>query len=385
MMLRKSLCLVVVAGVLVLAATGCQLFPDRGLTVPASEMVQEGVAAAPRTRIGCYPTSTLGTVYLSENLGPHGYQYDFFEKNGVVYTCRAGHVDIIHLRIAADWTAYLTAKSFNNIMKNDPYFSYGMAVDRTTNHVNISFPEDWAQRPQAERAAIAQEVATAIGPYLAYTMTTWHEILTWFGFKCTGFATEFPSAFSWEDSFSNLLGTILATRALQDRTRPYNEALAVTLDDEMQALGIQPAYVARRASQQVKGDWFTGSILIFVDIKKRNFDIGLDDGEVTPTMLGCNGQCEENVEPVSYPVPTLEVLEKHGFSLDLQIEPREWEKDKILDVVYPDKKERKRRIDPSMHFARIMDHVKKDAIRRYGQNVDAQRATALYGAATEGK
>jgi hypothetical protein len=385
MVLIKRSCFVVVAAALALATTGCQLFPDRGLTVPASEMVRQGVATEPRIRFGCYPTSTLGTVYLNENLGPHGYQYDFFEKDGVVYTCRAGHVDIIHLRIAADWTAYLIAKAYNNIMENNPYFSFGLAVDRSTNHVNISFPENWAELPQEELAAIAHEVATAMGPYLAYTMTTWHEILTWFGFKCIGFATEFPSAFSWEDSFSNLLGTILATRALEDTTRPYDEAMAAALDEEMQYLGIQPARAARRASEQVRGDWFTGSILFFVNIKKRNFDIGLDDGEVTPTMLSCTGQCEQNVKPVSYPIPTLEVLEQNGFSLDLQIEPHEWERGKILDVVYPDPEHRKRRVDPTMHFARIMDYVKKDAIRRYGQNVDAQQATTLYGAATEGK
>ena len=78
MVLIKRSCFVVVAGALALAATGCQLFPDRGLTVPASEMVRQGVATEPRIRFGCYPTSTLGTVYLNENLGTHGYQYDFF-------------------------------------------------------------------------------------------------------------------------------------------------------------------------------------------------------------------------------------------------------------------------------------------------------------------
>lgn len=384
MVCLKRPCYLVVAA-LVLTTTGCQLLPDRGLSGPASELVEQGVAAEPRIRFGCYATSTLGTVYLSDNLGPHGYHLDLFERNGVVYTCRAGHVDVIHVRIAADWTAYLTAKSFKNIMDNEPYFSFGMAVDRSTNHVNISFPENWADLPQDERAVIAKEVATALGPYLAFTMTTWHEILTWFGFKSVGFATEFPSAFSWEDSFSNLLGTIIAMRALQDETHPYNRALAIALDEEMDRLGIQPAHIARRASEQVKGEWFTGSFLFFVDIKKRNFDIGLDDGEVTPTMLCCTGRCDEDVEPVSYPVPTLDVLEKHGFSIELQIEPREWERDAILEVVYPDAKQRKRRVDPTTHFARIMDHVKQDAIRRYGQNVDAQRATALYGAATEGK
>ena len=55
-----------------------------------------------------------------------------------------------------------------------------------------------------------------MGPYMAYTMVTWHEILTWFGYKSVGIVPEYHSSFSWEDTYSNLLGTVLAARALRD-------------------------------------------------------------------------------------------------------------------------------------------------------------------------
>jgi len=89
---------------------------------------------------------------------------------------------------------------------------------------------------------------------------------------------EYDSAFSWEDSYSNVLGTILAVRALRDTQHTYNEAMEIVLDEEMDKLGIQPVGVARQASDAVKGKWFTGNFALFVDMKKRNFDIGLDDG-----------------------------------------------------------------------------------------------------------
>ncbi len=373
----KRCCVAVGVMALVLAGAGCQVLPDRGLSCPANDLVQTGFNTEPRIRFGCYPTDTLGTVFLGTNLGPHGYYYNLFEKDGVVYTCRGGHIDIIHLRIAADWTAYLTTKAYKHLMRNDRHFSFGLAVDRSTNHAQLSYPENWMQLPEDERAVIAEEVALAMGPYLSFTMTTWHEILTWFGFKCVGVATEFPSAFSWEDSYSNLLGSIIAVRALQDTEHSYDEAMTIALDEEMDRLGIQPAHVAKRASARVKGEWFTGSALFFVDIRKRNFDIGLNDGMITPTMLTTAGRCAD-AKPLSHPVPNLDVLEKHGFSLTVEIEPHEWERNAILAVAYPDREQRERRIDPTVHFARIMDHVKQDAVRKYGEEVFAHRDIPAY-------
>ena len=105
-----------------------------------------------------------------------------------------------------DWTAYLASQTYRHLMKHDAGFSYKLAVDRSRDYVQFSYPADWDSLPEAQRRAAAREIALAVGPYLTYTMTTWHEILTWFGFKCAGLPTEFPSAFSWEDSYSNLTG-----------------------------------------------------------------------------------------------------------------------------------------------------------------------------------
>jgi len=326
----------------------------------------------PRSRLGTYPTSTLGANFSNpQALGRHGYQFSLSEKNGIVYTCRGGHIDLAHLRIAADWTAYLTGKSYRHLMGSDTQFSYKLAVDRSRHYVELSYPSDWSQRSEQERAAAAEEVAAALGPQLAFNLTTWHEILTWFGFKCMGLPTAFSSAFSWEDSFSNLLGTHLAARALRDTERSFDEAMTVALTEELEKLGTVPADVAKRATNQVKGDWFTGSSLFFVDIIERNFDIGLADGMVTATLLPDISECKGAV-PASYPAPRLDVLAQHGFSVKLEIEPHEWEKNAILAVAYPDAERRGKRVEPAVHFARIMEHIRRDAIRRYGRDSSTQ-------------
>ncbi|MCX5643674.1 MAG: DUF4056 domain-containing protein [Phycisphaerae bacterium] len=345
------------------AATGCRLLPDKGLSSPANQTIREGFNRPPRMRAGSYPAAIVGTPWLGQDLGVHGYYYRPMERDGIAYACRGGHVDIAHLRIATDWTAYLATQTYRHLMKHDSGFSYKLAVDRSRDYIQFSYPPDWDSLPETQRSRTAQEMALAVGPYLTYKMTTWHEILTWFGFKCVGLPTEFPSAFSWEDSFSNLLGTVVAVRALQDPEHPYEEAVKIALDEEMAKLGLQPASVSNRASESVKGTWSTGDFTMLLTIMKRNFDIGLGDGMVTPSLVPNVPECP-SAEPLSYPAPNLDVLAKHGFSMILEIEPREWESGKILAVAYGSDKPGKR-IDPERHFPIIMDYIRKATTALY--------------------
>lgn len=355
--------------VVIVALAGCSVLPDKGLSGPADQAVTTGFSGHPRLRFGCYPTSTVGTEFLGPDVGKHGYHYEFWEKNGIVYTCRGGDIDITHLRITADWTAYLASVAYRTIMGNKPSFSYKLDVDRSHSTVRITYPPNWKQMSQQERSAVAKDVAMAIGPYGTFTVATWHEILTWFGFRCIGLVTEFPSAFSWEDSYSNLLGTIIARRALQDSEHPYNEAVTIAIDQEMQHLGIQSAKTAREASQRVKGQWFTGSVLFFVDIRKRNIDIGLDDGLITPTLLPGVSECPD-AQPVSYPVPTLDAVAQRGFGVTIEIRPREWERDKIFQALYGDRRDRV--INPVTDIPRLMEYIRKDGIEHYHYMMDPE-------------
>jgi hypothetical protein len=351
--------------------TGCRLLPDRGaFSYPADQVVYRGFSGPPRIRFGSYPSSNLGTFFKGPDLGAHGYTFRLAEKNGVVYTCRGGHLDIIHVRITADWTAYLIARTYEHLMNHDTEFSYKLAVDRSRNFIRLTYPENWDALPKVAQRAIAREIAFALGPYLAFTMTTWHEMLTWYGFKCVGPFPEYPSAFSWEDSYSNLVGTIVGVRALQDAQHPYNQAVKIALSDQMQKLGVQPARVARTASESVRGQWFTGHIIFQVNMKKRNFDIGLDDGYITPTLVPEFSACPD-AEPLSYPVPNLNMLAKHGFHAVVEIEPHEWERGKLLHAAYGGKP--RKRIRPEEHFPLILNQIRREAALRYGPEYSPDR------------
>jgi hypothetical protein len=349
--------------VLSLAGSGCQVIPDRGSTQPASERLVHGFNAAPRQRLGFCPAAIPSTKFRGIELGTHGYYFRPSEKNGMVYTCRGGHIDTAHVRIAADWTAYLAAESHRCLMRGEPGFRYKLFADRSRHRVQIAYPADWSSRPPAQREKIAREVALALGPYLAYSLVTWHEILTWHGFRCVGVLPEFLSAFSWEDSFSNLLGTVIASKALQDVEHPYDEAMTMALEQELRLLGVQPAAVARRASESVRGDWYTGRSGFFLAMRKRGLNVGCDTGVAVAILVPGMPPCAD-VQPARYPAPTLDVLSRYGFTAVVEIEPHEWEKNRILRIVYPDGKGR--RIRPDAHFTPILQSIRRQAIARYG-------------------
>ena len=75
---------------------------------------------------------------------------------------------------------------------------------------------------------------------------------------------------------------------------------------------------------------------------KRNFDIGLDDGYLSPSLVPGLAICP-NANPELLPTPTLGFVEDYGFSIKYTIRPQEWEKGKLLkiigggDIVEPEK------------------------------------------------
>jgi hypothetical protein len=342
----------------------------------AKFLSQRDAKVRPKGRIACYASATLRTNFIDpDNLGPHGYRFNWSEKNGIVYTCRAGHIDIAHVRKNIDWTAHLAAKTLEKLRNDETEFSFKLR-EPSLYFVQLAYPENWKDLSQADRENIAYDVSIRLGQYFAYTATTWHEILTWYGYKAIGFYPEFPSAFSWEDTFSNLLGIRIGAMALRDAEHGFDEAVTLILDQELEKLGAQPRLTAIRAAQKVRGLWFSTALLFCVDIMGRNFDIGLDDGSITawivPSVSGC-----EAAEAQTYPVPNLDFLSKYGFSMKLEIEPREWEKGKILKAAYPDRKKRKKRIEPIVHFATIMDHIKAEAAEKYGYDVASHHSETV--------
>lgn len=87
------------------------------------------------------------------------------------------------------------------------------------------------------------------------------------------------------------------------------------------------------------------------------------DGLVGPSLVPNVAACP-NAEPAYYPAPTLDVLAQHGFWAFVEIEPHEWEKGKILRIVYP--QGGGKRIYPATDFPPIIAQLRREALAKYG-------------------
>ncbi len=323
---------------------------------------------SPRGRIACLPSPTMGTRYMdADDLGKHSYGFTLWEKNGIVYTCHGGHIDVTHLRKVADWTAYLAYRFRDIMLRDQAEMSYRM-WEPSRYHVKVEYPAGWKYLPAESKNAIAREVAIDLAAYLGYTASIWHEVLTWHGFKGAGIYPEYNSAFSWEDNYSNAMGSTIAALALRDRDRDYDEAVTRYLDQEIRILGGQPKEAARQAGEAVRGLWFEGGYVI-VTMIKRHLDVGLDDGYITPWLVPGVAKCPDE-EPKLWPVPDLGTVEKHGFHVTVQIEPKEWERGAILKKAFPNEKNRPDRIDPTKQLGLIIEAIRAEAFDRYGPMAD---------------
>lgn len=315
-------------------------------------------------RIGAFFGSPYGIEFPEPGqLGTHCYGGGYGERNGMVYTCSGGFIDIAHLRESADRTANLAELTFHNLMMSRTEFSFQI-IEPAYYHVKIQYPPKWNSLKFDEKAAQSEYIAVRIGQDLAQKSTVWHEIITWFGFASTGVFSEHVSSFSWEDPYSDLMGTHLAVMAMEDTQHSYETAMTSLLNDQLAALDVQPAETCRRAAESIENQWYTTKAHFLIRMLKRNFDIGADDGAITPWLVP--GICPD-AKPLPQPVPDLEFLKPLGFCVELEIEPKELEKHKILSALGLNGNAH---IRPEIHFPMIMEHIKKEAYEMYGGQVE---------------
>lgn len=319
---------------------------------------------SPRLRPSPYFGSITGMSYADiSGLGEHNYERASGEKNPLVYTARAGYIDIGHLRESADRARYLFEVCQENILEGNVEFSYKV-IEPAVYSVTLEYPDDWDQLTGDLQQDIAREIAIDLGQHFAQLSTIWHEIITWYGYASTGLLSEKPSSFSWEDSYSDLLGTKLAAMVLRENAQPYNEAMTEIIFRELLKLDPQPAATAKKATRTIDGKWFFGRYP-FLTMKKRNFDVGFDDGSITPFRVP---QMGFDAPPQLCAVPALESLDRHGFTRCLQMRPKANQKRQILKIIYPNKDGTT--LQPDIHFPQIIEHIRAEAIRKSGPDVE---------------
>jgi hypothetical protein len=311
-------------------------------------------SGGPKARMGYLPTATFNILFADPNqLGTHTYRAGpSSERGGIVYTCKGGHIDLDHVRGNADDVRYLIKRIRETLSQKKLGFSFNLTGEMSTHVIGLAYPAGWDAQPDKDR--IIDEIAFDTAPYLAFNATAWHEMQTWFGVHFAFIEPEFNSAFSWEDSYSNLIGVRLGVEAMKDTQHDFDQAMTIALDRQLKELGVQSRAVAKNASDKVRGRWYTGNFI--PDMKMRNFDIGLD-GSVTPTLIPDVNTCDN--QPLTLPVPTLDTLKRHGFSMTYQIKPKVLEQGRMFRAAGSKK------IFPEVHYPILIEYMKKEATKKH--------------------
>lgn len=322
----------------------------------------------PRIRIAGppFPSPLYASVPHDRGLGDHHY-LPYLRTSpprgvpevsrGTFYTKRAGFIDLAHLRKTVDWAAYLAARAEAALRAGEA----GMAVRFTEPdryRLTFHYPPEWRTLTSAEREEIIPELALRIAQRATYVSVTWHEILTWYGYKGTVIIPERMSAFCFEDVMSHLVGLKVAGDAIRDPDRAYNEAVTVALDREIAELekvtGPEKAEILAR----VEGNWWS-----FAQARKRMLNTGFPKGDVQGWLVR-GLDFDPPPQPKTYTVPAPGIIRGRDFRgfLSVEMDPRAWQWFAIRKNL-PVGTEK---VDPERHFPLILAGIKAGMEEKFG-------------------
>ena len=179
-----------------------------------------------------------------DKIGNHVYLGDPREGNGIIYSRRGGFIDIAHLRDQCDWTAYLYTQLSQS--RNKGKYMAILGYEGGEKSLMVS-----------GLATMDEEDLIKLSGSIAYDLSVWHEIATWFGASTIPFVPERYSSFSLEDPYSNMLGVIIGMKALQSDL-PYEKAVTSIIAETLKELEtVRNEAETYMAMEAVRNIWWT--------------------------------------------------------------------------------------------------------------------------------
>ncbi|CAA9266491.1 MAG: hypothetical protein AVDCRST_MAG95-2547 [uncultured Adhaeribacter sp.] len=217
---------------------------EKHLASPPPRIIRPCCSFGSDLRLAVIPVVTVTHIASLATIGPHQYLGHLKENNGIIYTKNGGFIDLGHLRDLADWTAYLHAMIRQNQGKGEITLKLGHEGGFKTLLLNIP-------------ASLNNADAVLLAGRIAYDLSVWHEIATWFGASYIPLVTERYSSFSIEDAYSNLLGVTLSMEALQSDL-PYEAAMTQLLAQTLRRLdALSTEAETYAAMEAVHNVWWT--------------------------------------------------------------------------------------------------------------------------------
>jgi len=217
---------------------------SRARSFPPHRVTRTCCAFGSDLKLSIIPILKYSDITSVDQLGPHHYLGDPGEGNGIIYTLRGGFVDMGHLRDQADWTAYLYSRIL--LSKNTGYISIHLGREGGSRILNLNVP-----------AELSRDDAVRLAGRVAYDLSVWHEIATWYGSSSIPLMPERYSSFSIEDPYSNLLGITLGMAAIKS-SLPYEEAMDKLIETYLEMLGaVSSDNETYMAMEAVRNIWWT--------------------------------------------------------------------------------------------------------------------------------
>jgi hypothetical protein len=321
--------------------------------------VQARAQALGHTQIGSLPRPGLFTFFRladTSKLRPspdEGIRDDRpFPKRGIIYTKRAGFVDLAHV--------------YNTVLRaNDASNAVAAALRQDqdsirlprfeSSEVSILFSSSPVEATIAGAASeqSIQAVSRMTGECIANELGVWHEITTWFGYKTTRIWSEKPSAFTYEDTVSHLVG-IQVFEAIPGK--PDRAKFASALRRVLDSLGLVDRKSAAEAVHSVKGLWW-GPLLY----TRRMLDIGEKDGTVHPWVVpGAQPDLHDDRGPLSFTVPCAKMA--NGYAIHIVPSAS------ILRHIRKSAPKTPAVIDPRREFPILVDVIRAEVRQQLGDN-----------------
>lgn len=214
--------------------------PIGSLTKKPSKVIRTCCLFGSDIRIKGVPFIKIDHLIDFKNIGQHKYLGGKTENNGIVYTQRGGFIDLGHLRDQADWTAYI----FQLLLTND---STIYKIGHESGIKTLQF-HNIQELNNKDKAMLAAKIA--------YNLSVWHEISTWYSGSVIPYIPERYSSFSIEDTYSNLLGVLLGSEAVLSKSS-YEAAMDSLLYNILLDLEVMDYEQTKTMMESVNNVWWT--------------------------------------------------------------------------------------------------------------------------------
>ena len=220
------------------------ILSQKALDNPPPRIIRTCCSFGTDVKVMGLPGVKVTDISSVSELGPHHYLGNDEEGNGIIYTRQGGFIDMGHLRDQADWTAYLYTYITRHLQKG--ITTQKLGYEGGTKVLSIYAPTD-----------MAKEDIMKLAGKIAYDLSVWHEIATWFGASYIPLVPERFSSFSVEDAYSNLLGVHLGIKALKSEL-PYEEAMTKLILETLESLdAVDTQQLTYDAMESVHNVWWT--------------------------------------------------------------------------------------------------------------------------------